>query len=777
MSFINILNEDKEEIKKIVYSLETENARKKAFISHLGIKIFSNYLKKEGIVHDATNSLHHSLKLLNEFEIADINVNNLSVDIRIVVDENYNEMWIPKSHLLYGIYPDIYIGIRMNKQLTEAEIIGFVITSELKNLQENKNYYIIDKNSLKPLAELENKLNSLSPRENKFTQQEHQKANGLLLSYLEDDISQVDKDFLINHLAKNKECRNSLNLLWNYESTFRAFKNNPDLIKDHTLDLFAGTFPSQDEEIIIPIEEEVEELDEDEENDNSKKNQFNINTGVITPLMYISPQAPLAVDNNFSISDNDGIKPIFEDNIQNDEQEETDQDENNDFEFINDEENLLEDDETLKIDDLEDLESFDLLNETEEETLQEISEEKEETAEEELKIDDLEDLESFDLLNETEEETLQEISEEKEETAGEELKNDDLEDLESFNLLNETQDTINQELPAENENNFTYDDLSVLQNEDDFSSTDLSEEELLKLIGENNEDQLQQDVIDENISNLSENYQNELDPDVLKMLLEDDENTDESLKIESQNDEENFETETKFSNNNTKLKIAASIVVLGAIAGVSIVCFNYARNKQSYAPSQNVISNNIINNQQTINENATNQVDPAPLNNQSAFTKNTATTAQNNGTVPALNTTNGSLPNAKPKNINEAIAGALMKEHNAVRISKVSWEIGSSLAANATINKYLTFTGRAIKLNLSQELLLAKDRVFADTIMIDIQYTKQGDQTGLALKQSSGSKEIDDIILKTVNDTLKYAKMPEIQTYKDKFMTTLIINL
>ena len=142
--------------------------------------------------------------------------------------------------------------------------------------------------------------------------------------------------------------------------------------------------------------------------------------------------------------------------------------------------------------------------------------------------------------------------------------------------------------------------------------------------------------------------------------------------------------------------------------------------------------------------------------------------------LPALPTT---VEPPKPKNLNDAIANALSKDFNGVRISKVSWEVSETLVANPEVKRYLTIAGKSIKNSLAQDLMAATEPSFKDFVKIGITYRKDGSISKVNIDASSGSKQIDDIVLKSVKSTLNFVKMPSLNINKAEYTAYLTIGL
>lgn len=120
-------------------------------------------------------------------------------------------------------------------------------------------------------------------------------------------------------------------------------------------------------------------------------------------------------------------------------------------------------------------------------------------------------------------------------------------------------------------------------------------------------------------------------------------------------------------------------------------------------------------------------------------------------------------------------AGAV-PQNTSNKITKLSWEVPENVANNQKIRKYLQIAGRTLKLSLQSDLLVATELPFSNKIMLDLKIAPSGNLVTSDFVISSGSKQIDNIVLQSVKDTLKYVRPPlgEIQAPNTNF--TLIIN-
>lgn len=95
-----------------------------------------------------------------------------------------------------------------------------------------------------------------------------------------------------------------------------------------------------------------------------------------------------------------------------------------------------------------------------------------------------------------------------------------------------------------------------------------------------------------------------------------------------------------------------------------------------------------------------------------------------------------------------------------VEIKKLSWEIPDYISQNASFKQYFQSVGKSIKNALTADLLLATDYIYSSPVKISVTFDKDGTFKNSQIINSSGSTQIDSIVLQTVNQTLKVLKAP-----------------
>lgn len=256
----------------------------------------------------------------------------------------------------------------------------------------------------------------------------------------------------------------------------------------------------------------------------------------------------------------------------------------------------------------------------------------------------------------------------------------------------------------------------------------------------------------------------EEDDEVLKVLFNED--LKEELKdIPVENVESELPEKQKFKPSLEALK-NKKMVIAASVAGVVLASF--------------VIGGNIANQSDSSNQIANNQTS-API---------AAETANNNELQPLDNTQaqqpigqleQQAIPGENQtaeagRDMGKAVSDAFLSEPVNASVTKVAWEVPEDLAYNDSFRKYLQIAGKNLKLNLQNNLLLATEMAYSNKVIVDMKISKDGNLQDTSVSVSSGSKQIDKIVLQSVKDTLKYLKVPSNELNSPTTDATLIIN-
>jgi hypothetical protein len=95
-----------------------------------------------------------------------------------------------------------------------------------------------------------------------------------------------------------------------------------------------------------------------------------------------------------------------------------------------------------------------------------------------------------------------------------------------------------------------------------------------------------------------------------------------------------------------------------------------------------------------------------------------------------------------------------------ITVQKIIWEVPDYLSYSSKYKDYLNSAGKSIKLSLSSDLLLATEYPYNRAIRVDMDLDANGNVKSANAVSSSGSAQIDNIVLQSVKETLNVVKPP-----------------
>lgn len=261
----NLKKEKTTDILEKIACIKNKDSQQRAFVSLTGVFAFSEYLEEKGIKLDTKASLHSSCRILEEFDIADIRTeNNVIIDIRAVLEDEYPQMCIPKEHFSKGLQADIYVGVKIDRALKKAEFTGYIKTDDISRTKGDKNYFIVNAQELNSIVEIDEAINSIEKTEKQYISVDHEKAARLFIPFIDGLIFENDKNYLIEHLAGCFECRKALINISELDRNLKYIKDKLLLDKDYSLKLLTGEPVIADKKEEVSIQTEKPEIRTDE---------------------------------------------------------------------------------------------------------------------------------------------------------------------------------------------------------------------------------------------------------------------------------------------------------------------------------------------------------------------------------------------------------------------------------------------------------------------------------------------------------------------------------
>lgn len=108
------------------------------------------------------------------------------------------------------------------------------------------------------------------------------------------------------------------------------------------------------------------------------------------------------------------------------------------------------------------------------------------------------------------------------------------------------------------------------------------------------------------------------------------------------------------------------------------------------------------------------------------------------------------------------IVSSLSKQAGAapVILKSVAWQVPTSISNDAIFNKYLQIAGKNIKINLASDLLDTDDFAYNNKIKVSMTVKNNAPVKNVKVVESSGSKSVDELVLQSIKQTLKYINTP-----------------
>ena len=211
------------------------------------------------------------------------------------------------------------------------------------------------------------------------------------------------------------------------------------------------------------------------------------------------------------------------------------------------------------------------------------------------------------------------------------------------------------------------------------------------------------------------------------------------------------------------LGIAGVFITLALVGAIGFGAAKLFKAPNQETP-QPITDDNLPITDNNINDNNTLNVDPNNVVNMDENTNALASTSQT-----------ASQPKPAAKTTQAPAAGKKMAPTSFIEIKKLTWEVPDYISYNPQFKQYFQSIGKSLKLSLGSDLLLATDPIFSNQVRVSVTFEKDGTFKTSQIIVSSGSTQVDKIVLQTVNETLKALKAPH--SVGNDENTTVILKL
>ena len=229
-TIIYIDEQDKHDASAAANSFADKNVKNRVYINTLGADLAMKYLASENINVSEVYNMHSIKKILEELDISDVMLPNIHIDVRVIFDENL--IFIPKSHFIYDLVPDIYLVFALAKDFSHVKFSGFFEPKLINKNNQNKEYYFIEKEKLNPPSDLKQYIENFNGNTtNGVSEEDIQNSERIIMAMCDNDISEGEKQYLIKQLTKSAELRDKFIEYENFETLSYKAMTDPQIIK------------------------------------------------------------------------------------------------------------------------------------------------------------------------------------------------------------------------------------------------------------------------------------------------------------------------------------------------------------------------------------------------------------------------------------------------------------------------------------------------------------------------------------------------------------------
>ena len=205
-----------------------EDIQNRAYYNSLGAELVKKFLASENFDISNIYNIHNIHKILEELDISDVMLDNIHIDVRVIFNENF--IFIPKSHFNYEILPDVYLVLLMSNDKKYMNFLGFFEPKLINKNNQNEDFYFIEKEKLTPAKNLKEFIKSFEGNTiQDLATYEIDKADMMMLSMVDHDISEADKKELLQNLCKSATLRDRFIEFENFELLAFGAQTSPDV--------------------------------------------------------------------------------------------------------------------------------------------------------------------------------------------------------------------------------------------------------------------------------------------------------------------------------------------------------------------------------------------------------------------------------------------------------------------------------------------------------------------------------------------------------------------
>lgn len=699
---------DLELARDICKAVSEPNIRNRAMANALAADIAKKYF--EDVEVDTESGLHKIAYVLNELDISDIYVRGSYIDVRLYFENSV--LCLPKKHFDKNILPVAYMFIKIDSELTNGSVTGFVLPNSINTENISGEYIIINEEDIVSFYDVEPLLIQ------NYSEDIPDNIEKMVFDYLDGRLEELDEFYKL--LLNSKDARIYLKNAANVQNIFKFVSvtspeentsneltedfENTQLDFSQDIDLLDETINLTEESSSIDLLEENADVSLEEDisfdlNENENIENFENDTIEELPEIFIESNSD-ELELKFEEINGSEVDEILE--------QEDDLTFDNDIELHNDELSS-EEDNSLSFNTDSNLE---INNEFDD--LQEIQEESE--------FATYSDSETINIIDNSFDESFSELE------------------------LTETQDFTTSVTPSISsiENNVSIDDLeNMLDSEDDVNkeeeSDSISEAQFIEELP--TEDAILPEETFDTEGLILENEPEMVDNEKLEEETEEEEEEETVEEDSSEQIEELFGNEENATDISDELAVPAKINSKMALPIIGTLTLVAALGYFGYTKffSQSSLNTEVPNQAPTVVQ----QPIPTPQPTEDAMP---VETVENISTPSVTEEGNAISIPAIEQNLDASIL---------VSNLSINWEVPVEYSSNSSAKRYFTRLGKIIQLNLKSEMLLLSKPPVTNKIVLELEFDSNINKFNVKnIAVSSGENSIDELIKNTVQNAL-----------------------
>ena len=227
-TLIYIEQENLTEAEFMSRSFVNKEVKNRAYLNALGAELVMKYFASEGVDVENLHNMHSISKILEKYDISDILLPNIHIDVRVVFDEN--QIFIPKSHFENNMVPSVYAILKLDSEFKTVEFLGYVKPSQINKNNQNEDYYFVSRNRLSATVGFVGFIKNFNSSTSvNISEEDFLLGRELSVALNDHNISEEEQQKLIELLLISDSLRESVLEFDNFETL--SYSAAPDLAK------------------------------------------------------------------------------------------------------------------------------------------------------------------------------------------------------------------------------------------------------------------------------------------------------------------------------------------------------------------------------------------------------------------------------------------------------------------------------------------------------------------------------------------------------------------